>query len=478
MGARELRERLSIAVEKSQQLYRDLSVLLGEGKVSNRPVDLLLYSHDYSPANLHRILDLDLEGFPYVVVWPESVREVVEVVRYAYEKRVPVYPFGGGSGVLKGFAPELGGIVVDLKRMRSVKLDERNLMVEAEAGVNGYLLEQYLNFKGYTLGHIPQSIYESTVGGWVATKATGQFSTKYGGIEDMLLGLEVVVPPGRVVELKPHPRTATGPDLRRLFIGSEGVFGIVTKAVLKVWPYPEKRVKLSFATESFEEALEYVWAILRAGARPAVIRVYDWIETLRHFFWIKGIKGKSLTVMVIEGNRRLVDAEVEIARSTFRGEELGEEPVDHWLRTRFVVKEASEYAPLGFVFDTIEVAAPWSALAKLYREVVSAIESVEGTIFASAHASHFYPQGACLYFTFGGLPPSSLTRYEYHERAWRAAMEAVLRVGGTISHHHGVGRVRAKWLAAELGDAGFELLKKVKRAIDERGVMNPGNMDL
>ncbi len=473
-----LRESLLRAIERSEKLYRDLTKLLGENKVSNRAADLLVYSHDYAPINLHRLLNLDLDTLPHVVVWPESVEDVVKVVRYAYENRVPIYPYGGGSGVLRGFAPERGGIVVDMKRMRSIELDEHNLMVTAEAGINGAILEQYLNYRGYTLGHIPQSFYESTVGGWIATKATGQFSTKYGGIEDMLVGIEVVVPPGKVVRLGPQPRTATGPDIGRLFVGSEGVFGIVTKATLRIWPYPEKRVKLSFATSSFEEALEYVRLILRAGARPAVIRVYDWIETLRHFYWIKGIKGKSITIMIIEGNSRIVDAEVDIVRSIFRGEELGEEPVDHWLKTRFIVKEASEYAPLGFVFDTIEVAAPWSRVAALYREVVEAMKSIEGTLVASAHASHFYPQGACLYFTFGGLPPSGTTPYEYHRRVWEAVMKAVLKVGGTISHHHGIGRVRAPWLAAEIGAAGFELLKKVKSAIDERNIMNPGNMGL
>lgn len=449
---------------------------MGADKVSNRPVDILIYSHDYAPINLHRLLNLELDTLPYVIVWPESVDDVMGIVEYAYTNEVPIYPYGGGSGVLRGFAPERGGIVVDLKRMRSIELDEEDLMVTAEAGVNGMLLEEYLNHRGYTLGHIPQSLYESTVGGWVATKATGQFSTRYGGIEDMLLCMEVVIPPGRVISLKPQPRTATGPDLKRLFIGSEGIYGIITKATLKVWPYPEKRVKLSFATETFEEALNHVRQIMRAGARPAVIRIYDRVETLRYFYWIEGIKGKSMTIFIIEGNSKIVDAEAGIVKEIFEGRELGEEPVNHWLKTRFMVKEASEYAPLGFVFDTIELAAPWSKIVKLYREVIKAMNEVEGTLVASVHASHFYPQGACLYFTFGGLPPKNMSPYEYHSKVWAAAMEAVLKVGGTISHHHGIGRVRATWLRRELGDEAYELLRKLKGVIDEKGIMNPGNM--
>lgn len=478
VGRHALREILVRAVESSKRIHRDLVKLLGDDKVSNIVTDLAVYSHDYTPINLHKILNLDLETIPCVVVWPESVQDVVEIVKYAYENHVPIYPYGGGSGVLRGFAPEHCGIVVDMKRMQSISLNEYDLTVAADAGVYGVILEQYLNYKGYTLGHIPQSLYESTVGGWIATRATGQFSTKYGGIEDLLLGIEVVVPPGRIVKLEPHPRTATGPDLRRLFIGSEGVLGIVTKATLKIAQFPEKRVKLSFATKTFEEALEYTRLIIRRGVRPAVVRIYDRIETLRHFYWIRDVKDEPITIMVIEGPSSLVDAEADIVRGTFKGRELGEEPVDYWLRTRFVVKEASEYAALGFVFDTIEVAALWSRVVPLYREVIEAMKRVDGTLVASAHASHFYPQGACLYFTFGGLPRAGTTPYEYHRKVWEAAMDAVIRVGGTISHHHGVGRIRAPWLKAEIGDAGLELLQKLKRAIDDRGIMNPGNMGL
>ena len=456
----------------SSKVLAHLSQVVGE-RLSTKKVDLLTYSRDYWPITLHWMLKGKLPSLPDAVVWPENKEEVEKVVKIAHESSIPIYAYGGGSGVLGGTIPEKGGIIVDLKRMRSIKLHEEDLLVEVEAGTNGYYLEKYLNKKGYTLGHFPQSLYPSTVGGWIATKATGQFSTKYGGIEDMVLGLDVVLPWGESIELKPHPRSATGPDLKRIFIGSEGTLGIVTKAWLKIWPYPEKRVNLSFASENLNDALDSVRRILRRGAKPAVVRIYDTIETKRHFYKFEKAYGKVATVMILEGDTRTVEAEEKIVEEEFKGTPIGEGPVDHWLKTRFNVKETSEFAPLGVVFDTIEVSINWSKATQLYNEVSKAIRSVKGTLFASAHASHFYPQGVCFYFTFAGVPKGDPTKY--YNKVWDAAMRATLNVGGAISHHHGIGRQRREWLQEELGNA-FEVLRRIKDALDEKRIMNPGNM--
>ena len=452
----------------------ELKNLLGD-KVSTKPADLFSYSHDYWLITFHWLLKGKVPALPDAVVFPESEEDVVNAVKVAHEKGVPLYPYGGGSGVLGGTVPEYGGIVVDLKRLRGLRLYEGDLMVEAGAGVNGYYIEEYLNRRGYTLGHFPQSLYPSTVGGWVATKAIGQFSTRYGGIEDMVLGLRAVIPPGKLIELKPHPRTATGPDLRKLFVGSEGIFGIVTRVWLKVRPYPEERFLISFASESLEEALDSVRRILHRGARPAVVRIYDRVETKRHFYKFEELYGKIGTVIIVEGDSRLARAEKEIVEREFKGVPAGEEPVRHWLETRFNVKEISEFAPIGVVIDTIEVAVNWSRAAELYENVIRAMKSVKGTLMASAHASHFYDQGVCFYFTFAGVPPRGRSAGEFYNAVWDAAMRATLDSGGTISHHHGIGRHRRRWLAEELGDA-YEVLRKVKLAIDEKDVMNPGNM--
>ncbi|MEX2689965.1 MAG: FAD-binding oxidoreductase [Candidatus Njordarchaeum guaymaensis] len=463
--------------ENVDDAITEISAIIGEDKVSVKEVDLVSYSHDYWLITLHWLLKGEVPALPNAVVWPETSDDVRKIIKVCYEHKVPLYPYGGGSGVLGGTIPESGGIVIDLKRMRRLQIDEENLILEAETGVNGYYLENYLNKKGYTMGHIPQSLYPSTLGGWIGTKATGQFSTKYSGIEDMILGLEVVIPPSTLLQFKPFPRSATGPDLKKIFIGSEGTLGIITKAWLKIWPYPEKRVLLSYVSDTLEDALDSVKRILWRGARPAVVRIYDIIETKRHFYTIDEAYGKIATVIIIEGDSDIVNVEQRIVESEFKGKKLGEEPVEHWLQTRFIVKEASEFAPLGVVFDTIEVAVDWANAVELYNRVVRAMNSVKGTLFASAHASHFYPQGVCFYFTFAGIPPRGKTAYEYYKEVWDSAMKATIESKGTISHHHGIGRHRVFWLKEELGDA-FKLLEAIKQVLDEKDIMNPNNMGL
>lgn len=462
---------------KIEETIKEISSQIGDKKVSTKKVDLVSYSHDYWPISLHWMLEGKVPALPNGVVWPESTPDVLKIVKIAYKRGVPIYPYGGGSGVLGGAVPEKGGIVLDLKRMRSIQVDEEDMLVKTGAGLNGYYLEDYLGERGYTTGHFPQSLYPSTVGGWIATKATGQFSTKYGGIEDMLLGIEVVVPPGEVITLKPYPRTATGPDLRQLFPGSEGTLGIITKAWLKVWESPEERRMLSYASNTLKDAIGSVRNILRQGVKPAVIRIYDTIETKRHFYWCDAVRGKIGTVIIIEGNQRLTKVESDIVKEEFKGRFLGEKLVKHWLETRFNVKEAPEFSPLGIVFDTIEVAVRWSRAIELYEHVANAMRSIQGVLFASAHASHFYPQGVCFYFTFAGIPPKERTPKEFYNAVWDTAMQTTIEHGGTISHHHGIGRQRAPWLEEELGSA-YNLLEKVKKSIDKKGIMNPKNMGI
>ncbi len=208
-----------------------------EGRISTSIVHRFAYSRDLWPLKLIELQEFILPELPDVVVWVKDVREVIKVLKLCNENKIPVIPYGGGSGVCGGTVPLKGGVILDMKLMNKIRaLKESSLLVEVEAGANGERFERWLNKRGYTLGHFPSSIYCSTVGGWVSTRSAGQASTLYGKIEDMVAALEVVLPDGTVIRTKETPRGATGPDLKSLFIGSEGILGVITSVVLKILP--------------------------------------------------------------------------------------------------------------------------------------------------------------------------------------------------------------------------------------------------
>jgi alkyldihydroxyacetonephosphate synthase len=211
-----------------------------------------------------------------------------------------------------------------------------------------------------------------------------------------------------------------------------------------------------------------------------VIRLYDKKETAFRFYQTRKAKEKCLLILVMEGDKELVDLENEISQTLCRkyeGIECGEEPVLHWFSTRFNVKEASEFAPHELIFDTIEVSVTWDKSLDLYNSMISAMENIAGVIIAFAHASHFYPQGVCFYFSFGGTPVKGVEPNDFYKSVWNAAMRGCIDAGGSISHHHGIGLMRAPWLKEELGQS-FETLKKLKKTLDPNNIMNPGKMGL
>jgi alkyldihydroxyacetonephosphate synthase len=342
----------------------------------------------------------------------------------------------------------------------------------------GDVYEATIVQRGYTTGHYPQSIARATVGGLVATRSAGQFSTKYGNIEDLCLGLEVVLPSGNVVRLAPFPRSATGPQLRELFLGSEGAFGIVTEATLKIFPLPERREVASFAFPTVAAGLEAIRRILRPGWRPAVVRLYDAPETARHFSAQSPPADSCLLLVVCEGPAALAAAELtactQVAES-MGATAVGAAPVEHWLGHRNEVPSWTFFLENGLVVDTIEVAATWDKVAALYERVVSSLREVPGILNASAHSSHSYSSGTNLYITFALRPENYADAEARYLEAWGRVMEATITAGGTIAHHHGIGRLRVPWLERELGSA-FPILQALKRTLDPAGIMNPGTL--
>ncbi|GAB4328042.1 MAG: FAD-binding oxidoreductase [Promethearchaeota archaeon] len=461
-------------------VHAKLVEIFGEENVSRDEVDQFVYSKDYTLITTRWTLDGKLAAKPDFVVWPGSTEEISELLRFVSEEvRVPVIPFGEGSGVVGGALPIFGGIVVDMKRMdQLLEINGTNLTARVQAGKNGWNLERELNQAGYTLGHVPQSVYTSSLGGYVAHRAAGQFSTKYGKIEDMVMALEAVLPTGDVVRSKPSPRSSTGPQVDKLLVGSEGTLGVVTEVTLRIWPAPEKRAMASYAFDRVEDALESIRQVLRRQANPAVVRIYDHDETSRHFYDEPKAKKRCMVVFVCEGYGPVVDVEVDTVRKFCErngGVDCGEGPVEHWFETRFNVSESSKFPPIGVVADTIEVSVMWDRAAELYHSVIKAMKSVPGCLLATGHASHFYPQGVCWYFTFGGTPVGDDTDWKFYRAVWDAATKATLDCGGSISHHHGVGVNRSHWMRREWGTM-FPLLQRIKRCLDPKNVMNPGKL--
>ena len=468
-----------VKIEDKPKIKAKLGEIVGIENISDNEIDILAYSKDTTLLTLNWTLEGKIAALPDFIVWPDNTEQISSILKLANEENIPVIPFSEGSGVVGGAIPIYGGIILDMKKFNKIlEINDKDLTVTVEAGTNGMNLERYLNAKGYTGGHIPQSLYTSSVGGWIAHRAAGQFSTKYGKIEDMVMGMEVVLPQGDIIKFKTIARASTGPQLDKFFIGGEGTLGIVTKATLKIWPYPEKRALLSYAFPTFEDSLEATRQILRQQIYPAVIRIYDAEETYRHFGHIENAKDRVMVVFVCEGIERLVDLEAVITKETCEknnGIECGEEPVEHWFETRFRVTETSSTPTFKMVFDTIEIGFLWDKAADMYHSVLEVTKKVKGVILITAHVSHFYPNGVGFYFTFAGVPPKEKTDFEFYKEVWNTVVKAVEDAGGSFGHHHGVGINRSKWMSVEWGKA-FETLKGIKKLLDPNNILNPGKI--
>lgn len=385
-----------------------------------------------------------------------------------------VVPMGGASGVCGGLAPGPDDLVLDLTGLDGVEIDEANLLVRAGAGVNGLALERRLNDRGLTLGHFPSSLPVATVGGLVSTRSAGQESSRHGNVDDLLLGLTVALPDGTIAEARVHPRSAVGPPLHQLFVGAEGALGVVLEAVLRIRRLPEAVVGRAWRLPGVDSGLEALREVMQRDLRPLVLRLYDPDDSA-----LQGLNDGCLVVGAVAGPRAVASAEAALLAELVQaagGEPLGEEPWRGWLSRRFDLSAdrlRDFLEPPGAYLDTIELAATWTALPGLYRAVKAHLMATAS--LALCHFSHAYGQGCCAYFTFAGSAEGEADAEAIYREAWRGTMEAALGHGATISHHHGVGQVRAPWVRADLG--GWAVVwDRVRQALDPDGRLNPQAM--
>jgi alkyldihydroxyacetonephosphate synthase len=454
----------------------DGAVTTDAATVADRAID------SWSLALLRRSRGDDLP-VPAAVVFPAGTDEVATVLAWATEARVAVIPRGGGTGVCGGAVAGAGSIVLDLSRMNKVvDVDPVSQVVRAEAGVRGGQLEDALAPHGLTVGHYPQSIVSSTVGGWIAASSAGQASTGFGAIEDVLLGCTAVLPEGAILRCRPVPRSAAGPDLRRLLVGSEGTLAVVTEATLACRARPAGWDWLVFGFPSFTEMADGLRDALRAETGATVIRGYDEADAqlsfgaLGHARGCVGMLGFPASLPGLDARKQQAS---DAARRAGSFGELDSAYGDHWWQHRHdavdtyarIMGPDRAFGP-GVIVDTFEVAGLWSAVPRLYAGIRDVLAAHARAVLC--HLSHLYSSGSSLYFTFlisGADDQDAEARYL---AAWDDAVRSCTAAGGTLTHHHGVGRLKAAFLAGELGEAGTGVLKKIKAALDPRQIMNPG----
>jgi alkyldihydroxyacetonephosphate synthase len=455
-----------------------------------------------SYPDLVRLRSGRLDSAPDGIVLPGSAEQVGAVLELCAREGIAVVPFGGGTSVVGGVEPLAGrhGRVVslDLRRVRGVEVDRTSLTATLGPGLRGPEAEEALRAEGLTLGHFPQSFEYATVGGFAATRSAGQASAGYGRFDDMVTSVAMTTPAGEL-RTRPTPHTAAGPSLREVIIGSEGALGVITEVTVRVRPAPESRQYEAWMAADFETGRELVRELAQHDALADVTRLSDETET-RVSLAMAGASGARRTLLSAylglrrrsdgclmicgwEGDREAVDRRRAISTRLLRSGgavSLGGSPGRAWERGRFDGPYfRDELLDHGYLIETLETAHTWSRLGELYAAVGRALEDAlrrGGTPpIVFCHLSHAYRDGASLYFTFAARRRPGEELEQWRE-AKTAACEAIVASGGTITHHHAVGRDHAPYMGAEVGELGLESLRALKERLDPAGIMNPGKL--
>jgi alkyldihydroxyacetonephosphate synthase len=466
------------------QIQYQLETIVGKDHVLTSEADRLGYGVDYFwlPRMLvDRGVSVPL---PDIVVQPKSVEEVAEVVKFANQYRIPVIPFGGGSGSQGGIMPVYGGITIDLKALDKVlEINKVSQTVKAQAGINGYRLEQALNEAGFTLPHYAASVHSATLGGYLACRGSGVLSTKYGKAEDMVLSMQIVLPQGEIIRTLPVPNHAAGPGFMQLFVGAEGSFGIITEATMQIERTPDVRRFRAYLFKDLHSGMEAGRRIMLNRLEPCVIRLYDENSTSTRIKKILDIDVQGAYMVIgFDGFEDIVECQekhtTEIIHE-YEVEDLGGDLGQRWWEHRYDFYFPPKTLDFPWMFGTMDTLVTFDKIEDLYWTKKRAIEEsyAHWNVEYIAHFSHWYDWGAMVYdrFIIKEPPQDPDAALHLHNEVWDLAVNKSLECGGIINEHHGVGLKLARHVRKQYGNA-FQVLEALKTGLDPYNLLNPGKM--
>jgi len=472
---------------------------VGEANLSTDTFDRLHASYGKTMLDIMRLREGIVENIPDVVLYPKDKDDVVKIVNYCNDHKIPVYIYGGGSSVTRGMEAVKGGISLDLSRhmKRVLEFNETNQTITVEPGMSGPDYERILNHaeetlnakREYTGGHFPQSFEFSSVGGWVVTRGAGQNSTYYGKIEHMVISQEYVTPAG-IIKTPEFPADACGPDIDQIMIGSEGAFGVLVAVTLKVFRYlPRNRKRFSYIFKTWEDAKNATREIMQAEAGyPSAFRISDAEETdvAMRLYGVEGtfidkiLKARGFRTMEkclmlghTEGDKcfsKVVRRKVGKICRKYHAMSTTGFVTRSWEHGRFRDPYMREdLQDFGIMIDTLECSVNWENMEKVHTGVRNFIKSRPATI-SMTHISHSYPQGANLYFIF----IAKMDKIEDYKEFQSGILDHIQKYGASMSHHHGIGKMTAPWLEGQIGKNQLNIFKALKYHFDPNNIMNPG----
>lgn len=467
-----------------EMIRSELADVVGDEFVSVSAVDKLVYATDWSWMPQMWLDRAQSPATPDFIVHPANAQEISAVLKIANTYKIPVVPWGGGSGTQGGAVPVFGGILLDVKRLDQIlEINETNLTATAQCGVNGAIFERALNERNLTFPHYPSSAAAATVGGYLAARGSGVISSKYGKAEDLVVSLECVMPDGTFVKMPPVPNHATGPMLMNFLVGAEGTMGVITAATFQIERMPEHRIFRAVLFDDLHNALEAGREIMLARLQPAVLRLYDDASTKS---LVKRVLNLDLEgaylILVFDGYKEIAEAQYERAMkivSHYGARDLGEHPGKEWWEHRYDFYFPPLTLALPKMYGTIETVTTFENIERLYWAKKQAIEEgfAEYKTRYIAHFSHWFPWGVMVYdrFIIDEPPQDPEAALQLHNKIWTVAARTSLANGGMLNEHHGIGLKLGRLMREQYGDA-FPLLDNLKRTLDPRGIMNPGKL--